>query len=97
MLDGLRLHLRHRRRRSRTLAGDRAGDGIEPLFQAGDPQIQPVAVAIERIDGGGKPPRLVLGFPRNQLDLLRLPCQIGGGDLFPLRIRATTGWPSRPQ
>jgi len=84
MLDGLRLHLRNRRHRSGTLAGDRAGDGIQALFQARDPQIQPVSVAIEGIDGGGKPPRLVLGFPRNQLDQLRLPCQIRGGDLFPL-------------
>ena len=58
---------------------------LEPLFQPGDPGIQPVAIAVERIDGGGKPPRLVLAFPGDDLDLLRLPGQIGGGDLIPLQ------------
>ena len=57
---------------------------FEALFQAGDAQIQPVAIAVERIDGGGKPPRLAVGFPGNLLDLLRLPAQIGGGDLVAL-------------
>ena len=74
-----------RRSRSGTLPGDGAGDGVEPLFQAGDAGIQPVAIAVERIDGGGEPPRLVLGFPGDQLDLLRLPGQIGGGDLIALQ------------
>ena len=85
-MGGLRFRICGRRRsRSGTLPGDGPGDGVEPLFQAGDTGIQPVAIAIERIDGGGKPPRLVVGFPRNQLDLLRLPGQIGGGDLLPLQ------------
>ena len=74
-----------RRSRSGTLPGDGPGDGIEPLFQAGDPGIQPVAIAVERIDGGGQPPRLVLAFPGDQLDLLRLPGQVGGGDLIALQ------------
>ncbi len=85
MGGGRRFRICDRRRSRRgTLAGDGPGDGIEPLFQAGDAGIQPVAIAIERIDGGGEPPRLVVGFLRKHLDLLRLPGQIGGGDLFPL-------------
>ncbi len=66
------------------MPGDGAGDGIQPLFQAGDAGIQPVAIAVERIDGGGEPPRLALGFPGEKLDLLRLPGQVDGGDLFAL-------------
>src|SRR5205807_3975914 len=87
VLGGRRRFLICNRRRSRggTLPGDGPGDGIEPLFQAGDTGIQPVAIAIERIDGGGKPPRLVVGFFGDHLDLLRLPRQIGGGDLFLLQ------------
>ena len=51
--------------RSRCLPGDRAGDGIQPLFQHGDARIEPVAIAVQRIDGGGEPARLVLAFPRH--------------------------------
>ena len=84
-MGGLRFRMCDRRRRRRgTLPGDGPGDGVEPLFQAGDAGIQPVAIAVERIDRGGEPPRLVLAFPGNQLDLLRLPGQIGGGDLIAL-------------
>ena len=55
------------------------------MFQAGDAGIQPVAVAVERIDRGGEPPRLVLGFPGDRLDLLRLPGQIGRRHLIALQ------------
>jgi hypothetical protein len=82
ILGGLRFRMCSRRSRSGALAGDGPGDGVEPLFQAGDAGIQPVAIGVERIDGSGQPPRLVLAFPGNQLDLLRLPGQIGGGDLI---------------
>ena len=44
-----------------------------PCSSAGDAGIQPVAVAVEVSIGGGEPPRLVLGFPGDRLDLLRLP------------------------
>jgi hypothetical protein len=54
------------------------------MFQAGDAGIQPVTIAVERIDGGGEPARIVLGFPGNCLNLLRLPGQIGGGNLLAL-------------
>jgi hypothetical protein len=55
------------------------------VFQAGDTGIEPVTIAIERIDGSGEPARLVLGFPGNGLDLLRLPGEIHGGDLLALQ------------
>ena len=70
-----------RRGRGRVLPGDRAGHRIQPLFQHGDAGVQPVAIAVQGIDGGGQPPRLVLAFPGDGLDLLRLPRQIGGRDL----------------
>ena len=53
-------------------AVERAGDGIQPLFQDGNAREQPVAVAVEGLDGVGQPPRLVLAFLGNPLDLLRL-------------------------
>ena len=51
-----------RRCRGRVLPGNRAGHRIQALFQHGDAGIQPVAVAIERIDRGCQPPGLVLAF-----------------------------------
>ena len=83
-MGGLRFRMCSRRSRSGALADDGPGDGVEPLFQAGDAGIQPVAIAIERIDGGGQPPHLVLALPGDRLDLLRLPGQVGGGDLIAL-------------
>ena len=68
--------------RGSSLPRDRAGHRIQPLFQHGDAGVQPVAIAVEGIDGGRQPPRLVLAFLGDRLDLLRLPHQIGGGDLF---------------
>ena len=77
----------------RGLPGDRAGHGIQTLFQHGDAGIQPVAVAVERVDGGGEPPRLVLALPGDRLDLLRLPRQIDGRDLVAPPADLRTGWP----
>ena len=70
-----------RRSRRGTLPRDRAGDRIHPLFQNADAGIQPVAVAVQRVDGGGQTPRFALAFPGDGLNLLRLSRQIGGGDL----------------
>jgi hypothetical protein len=64
------------------LFGDRSGDGIQPLFQRAEAGIQPVAITVERIDGGRQSARLVLAFLGHSLDLLRLSPQIDGGDLI---------------
>ena len=84
-----------RRRRQRTLPRNRAGHRIQTLFQHGDAGIQPVAIAVQRLDGGGQPPRLVLAFLGDRLDLLRLPRQIGGRDLLAPHRRSRTGWRAR--
>ena len=47
----------------RNLACDGPGHGLQPLFQPGDAGKQPVAVAVEGIDRGGQPLRLVVAFP----------------------------------
>ena len=65
---------------------------FEPLFQDGDTGVQPVAVAVERIDRRCEPPRLVLAVPGNRLDLLLLPRQIGYRDpLLPQPDRRLAG------
>ncbi len=55
---------------------------FEALFDRRDARIQPVAVAVQRIDGGGQSPCLVLAFLGHPLDLLRLAHEIGGGNLL---------------
>ncbi len=68
-----------RRRRRFAAQSSRSPNPIPvPARSAGK---QPVAIAIERIDGGRQPPRLVLAFPGDGLDLLRLPCQVRCRDL----------------
>src|SRR5258707_13612998 len=71
------------RSRCRILPRDRAGHGIQPLFQDGDPGIQPVAIAVEGIDSGCQPPGSVLALPGERLDLLRLPHPLGCANLVP--------------
>ena len=88
-----RLRRRRRRRLCRAIG---AGHRIQALFQHGDAGIQPVAIAVERLDGGCQPPGLALAFLGDRLDLLRLPRQIGRRDLVAPRIRSTTGWRARP-
>ena len=80
-----------------SLPRDRAGHRIQPLFQHGDARVQPVAIAVQRVDGGGQPSGLVLAFLGDRLDLLRLPRQIGGRDLFAPRCRSRTGWRASPR
>ena len=63
------------------LPGDRAGHRIQPLFQHGDAGIQPVAIAVQGLDGGSQPPRLAVALLGDGLDLLGLARQIGGRDL----------------
>ena len=70
-----------RRSRRGTLPRDRTGDRIHALFQNADAGIQPVTVAVQRVDGGGQTPRFALAFLGDGLNLLRLSRQIGGGDL----------------
>lgn len=55
---------------------------IQALFQHGDAGVQPVAVAVQGIDGGGQPSCLVLALLGDQLELLRLSRQIGVGKLL---------------
>ena len=64
------------------LPGNRAGHGIQTLFEHGDARIQPVAVAVERIDGGSQPANLVGALLGEGLQPLGLPRQVGGGDLL---------------
>lgn len=59
-----------------------AGDGIESLLEDGDAGKQPVAIAVQCVDGGGKAPCFVFACFRNRLKLPRLPCQIGCGVLL---------------
>ena len=77
------------------LPGDGAGHGVQSLFEDGDAGIQPVAVAVQRLDGGRQPPGLVLALLGDRLDLLRLPHQVGGGRSGRAAARAMSGWPSR--
>ena len=95
-LGGLRLRrATGGRGRSGTLPGDGAGDGIQSLFQGGDAGIQPVAIAVERIDGGGEPPRLVLAFLGDHW--ICCACRVRSAAATWSRFsRARTGWPSRP-
>ena len=65
----------------RILLCDRAGHGIQALFQHGDAGIEPVAVAVEGVDGGSKPPRLVLAVLGDGLEAVGLLHQIDGRDL----------------
>ena len=63
------------------LSRNRPGHGIEALFQHGDPGIKPVAVAVQRVDGGRQPPRLVLAVPGDGLQPVGLLHQVGCRDL----------------
>ena len=55
-----------------------------PCSRRGDAGVEPVAIAVERIDGGGEPPRLALGLTGDVLDLLRSLAEIGRGHLVAL-------------
>ena len=76
----LRLRNGRLRRRCRLL-GDGAGDGIEPLLQHGDARIEPVAIGVQRLDGGGEPSGLVLALLGQDLEPVGLAREIGGRNL----------------
>ena len=78
------------------LPGDRAGHGIQPLFQHGDAGIQPVAIAVQRLDRGRPAAAPRSGFPWRPTES----AAPGASDRRPrpgrAAIRSTTGWRSRP-
>ncbi len=60
--------------------GDRARYRLEPLFDRRRSGIEAVAVAIEGVNRRRKTPDIVSTVPCDDLNLLGLPRQIGGGD-----------------
>ena len=56
-------------------------DLVDALLQRAHPIIQPIAIAIERVDRGRQPPAFVLSLPCDRMKLLFLPRQIGGRGL----------------
>jgi hypothetical protein len=64
------------------LARDCAGYGIESLFENANAGVEPIAIAVERVDRRGQSPGFALAFPRRELKLLRLLQQVGRCGLF---------------
>jgi hypothetical protein len=74
------------------LPRDRAGHGIKTLLKDGNPGIQPVAIAVERLYGRSQASGFALGFLRRKLNLLCLPHEIDGcGLLAPHADRGLVG------
>ena len=68
-----------------------------PLFQHGDTGVQPVAIAVQGIDGGGQPPRLVLAFLGDRLESAAPAAPDRPPRSGRAAIRSTTGWPAPPR
>lgn len=66
----------------RILPGYRARHRIQSLLQNPNPHIEPVSIAVERVDRRCQPPGFALGLFGDLFDLLRLPRQVGGSDLL---------------
>ena len=63
------------------MPADGAGNRIKSLLENCDTCKQAVAIAVQRVDGGGEAPGFIFVRFGDGLELLRLPGQIGG-DLF---------------
>src|SRR4029077_1795211 len=66
----------------RILPRYRAGHRIQALLQDPNPRIEPISIAVERVDRRCQPPGFALVLSGDLFDLLRLPRQVGGSYLL---------------